>query len=350
MRIQRPELTELRILIVDDEEDNVFLFERILHQAGYNETRSTTDSRKAMETYRQFRPDLIILDLHMPAPSGFDILEQIGLETAGREYMPVLVVTADVSAPTCLKALGLGAKDFLTKPIDRLVFLLRTRNLLETRMLYRKMEDKARSVAAGGIDGCCDRDEIVTALARAAQFRVDPAGDRLRRISGRCAGVARALGMSQSEVNEISLASMLSDIGKLCLPDHIAASERDSLDASEREIYRKHAEFGANLLSGYRSSLLNLARTIAHSHHERWDGEGYPLGLSAQAIPLQARIVAVAEFVDEICSSTAAANDSGRLVRNELTRQSGFRFDPGVVSAMLSLLEQEQAQTTRPAG
>lgn len=131
-----------RILMVDDEDSNVVVLERLLRQAGYTNIRATTDSRMVMPLYKQITPDLVFLDLHMPNPNGFDLLEHFAKERSEDEmYVPVIVLTADITPGTKLKALALGANDFLTKPFERCELLLRTRNLLETRFLYRELAE-----------------------------------------------------------------------------------------------------------------------------------------------------------------------------------------------------------------
>ena len=130
-----------RILVVDDEDSNVVVLERLLRQAGYVNIHVTTDSRMAIPLYNQISPDLVFLDLHMPDPNGFDLLEYFAKQRPDEGmYVPILVLTADVTPGTKLKALALGASDFVTKPFERCELLLRTRNLLETRFLYRELE------------------------------------------------------------------------------------------------------------------------------------------------------------------------------------------------------------------
>lgn len=136
-----------KILIVDDEENNLVVLERLLRQAGYSDIHCTTDSRMTMRLYDQLQLDLIFLDLHMPEPNGFDLLEQLSARRPAEGlYVPVLVLTADVTPGAKLKALGLGANDFLTKPIERCELLLRTRNLLRTRFLYRALVDESSAL------------------------------------------------------------------------------------------------------------------------------------------------------------------------------------------------------------
>ena len=136
--------TSSRILMVDDEDSNVVVLERLLRQAGYVNIHGTTDSRKAVPLYNQLSPDLVFLDLHMPEPTGFDLLEHFAKERPEEGmYVPILVLTADITPGTKLKALALGANDFVTKPIERCELLLRTRNLLETRFLYRELIEAA---------------------------------------------------------------------------------------------------------------------------------------------------------------------------------------------------------------
>lgn len=133
---------EARIFIIDDEESNVRVMGRMFDQAGYKKVLSTTDPRKAAELYREFRPDLVLLDLRMPDMDGFEVMQRLRDETSPREYLPVLVITADLAPEAKLQALLLGAKDFLTKPVDRIETMLRVRILLETRFLFRELQEE----------------------------------------------------------------------------------------------------------------------------------------------------------------------------------------------------------------
>jgi putative two-component system response regulator len=131
-----------KILMVDDEENNLVVLERLLRQGGYSNLYSTTDSRTTLRLYDQILPDMVFLDLHMPEPDGFQLLEELAKRRPEEAiYLPVLVLTADITPATKLKTLALGANDFLTKPIERCELLLRTRNLLETRFLHKELAE-----------------------------------------------------------------------------------------------------------------------------------------------------------------------------------------------------------------
>ena len=147
MNSKEKTINTAKILIVDDEENNIVVLERLLRQAGYSDIHCTTDSRKTMALYDQLSPDRVFLDLHMPEPNGFDLLEQLSSRRPEDGlYAPVLVLTADITPGAKLKALGLGANDFLTKPIERCELLLRTRNLLKTRFLHRDLMNETVSL------------------------------------------------------------------------------------------------------------------------------------------------------------------------------------------------------------
>lgn len=161
MNFKTKVLTTAKLLVVDDEENNIVFTERLLRQAGYAHIHATTDSRMTMPLYDQISPDLVLLDLHMPEPNGFQLLEDFGKRRPEEGlYVPILVLTADIAPATKLKTLGLGASDFLTKPIERCELLLKTRNLLETRFLYRELTsaeeqlEQMRRRASEAEEGC----------------------------------------------------------------------------------------------------------------------------------------------------------------------------------------------------
>ena len=336
-------VTQARILIVDDEEDNVQVLRRILEAEGYTNVRSTNHPEEVEQLTRELDPDLILLDIIMPRMSGQDVLRKLQEIDAGALYRPVLVLTSDHSRQAQREAWAGGAKDFLTKPLSPSEVRQRVRNLLETRMLYRILrehnEDLEARVNARTAELEEARLQILYRLARAAEYRDDDTGQHTRRV-GRSAGrIAEALALEPSEVKRIRMAAPLHDVGKIGIPDSILLSS-GKLSTAEFEVMKTHCSIGAHLLASEDVPLLGLAAEVALSHHERWDGSGYPAGLSGDAVPLSGRIVAVADTFDALTHSRPYKKAwSVERAFDEVTRLSGQAFDPEVVSAFLGVAE-----------
>ncbi len=328
-------LKAAKILIVDDHEANVALLEGYLEElGGYTSVRSTTDPRTIFMRYAEQEPDLILLDLHMPELDGFEVLRQLRLIVPGESYLPVLVLTADITSETKRRALEAGAKDFLTKPFDPTEVLLRIRNLLETRFLHAHLADLVHERTAQ-LEAA--QAEILERLAVSAEYRDDMTGEHTRRVGDLAARIAAYLGLPPDEVALIREAGPLHDVGKIGIPDTILLKP-GRITPEEFEQMKTHTTIGAKILSSGHSALVRLAEVIALSHHERWDGTGYPLGLSAEAISLPARIVAVADVFDALTHERPykEAWPVAKAVA-EIRAQAGRQFDPRVVEAFLSL-------------
>jgi putative two-component system response regulator len=332
-------LTDARILVVDDEEQNVRLLERTLARAGFTEFRSTTDPRRAPALYAEYRPDLVLLDLHMPDRDGFGVLEDLAGARADDEYVPVLVLTADPSAEVKLRALAMGAKDFLAKPFDAHEVVARIRNLLETRALYRALAAQNASLEQRVRERTRELEEaqleVLERLAAAVECRDDDTGQHTHRVGELAAWLATALALPADQVELIRRAAPLHDVGKVGIPDAILRKP-GRLTPRERQVIQTHATIGARILAGGRSDLVRIAERIARSHHERWDGAGYPDGLVGEQIPLEARIVAVADVVDALtCARPYRPAWALDAVRDLLRDGRGTHFDPAVVDALL---------------
>ena len=335
-----------RILIVDDEANNVDLLRRLLERAGFSRIESTNDSREAVDLYIKFRPDLILLDLHMPHRDGLAVMDDLN-EIAEASYLPILMLTGDDTPEAKREALSRGAKDFLNKPFHSDEVLLRIGTLLETRFLYlqiqsqnqmleAKVRDRTRELEAAQI-------EIIDRLARAAEFRDDHTGHHTERVGQMAALLAKQIGLPDSQVYTIRRAAPLHDVGKIGIPDSILM-KLGKLTPEEFEIVKTHTAIGARILSGSRFTILRLAEEIAFNHHERWDGDGY-VGIAGAAIPLAGRIVAVADVFDALTQKRPykAAWTVNEAV-SEIERQRGRQFDPTLVDAFLRIIEQREPQ------
>ena len=335
-----------RILIVDDEPANVDLLRRVLERAGFTRIESTNDSREVVELYVRFRPDLILLDLHMPHRDGLEVMDELN-QIAEASYLPILMLTGDDTQEAKRDALSRGAKDFLNKPFSKDEVLLRIGTLLETRFLYlqiqsqnqmleAKVRDRTRELEAAQI-------ETIERLARAAEFRDDNTGQHTARVGQMAALLARQIGMPDAQVALIRRAAPLHDVGKIGVPDSVLL-KLGKLTPQEFEIVKTHTTIGARILSGSRFTILRLAEEIAFNHHERWDGNGYA-GVAGSAIPLAGRIVAVADVFDALTQKRPykAAWPVAEAMA-EIDRQRGRQFDPALVDAFLRVVEQRDMQ------
>ena len=288
------------IVILDDESLNVTVLTSMLERAGYASITGLTDAGELPALLESSPPDLVITDLHMPGCDGYGVLEMLS-ELINTERLPVLVVTGDGSTDARKQALTRGAKDFVTKPYDVVEMLLRVRNLLESRVLYQDLKKQNRTLleSASGrtLEIESTRVEMIERLALAAEYRDDETNEHNRRVGALSAKLAAATGMTPDDSGLLRRAAALHDIGKIGIPDALLFKP-SGLTFSEVRVMRTHAAIGARILGGSRIPLLQLAETVALTHHERWDGMGYPNGLKGDNIPVAGRIVAVADAFD----------------------------------------------------
>lgn len=334
-------LTTARILIVDDQPSNVLLLEGILQEEDYTAYKGITDSRQVLSVFLEYQPDLILLDLQMPYLNGFEVMKQLQACVRPGVFLPILVLTANITPEAKRQALDEGATDFLTKPFDQTEVVLRIRNLLRTRALHLQLHDqnllleqKVRERTAALEE---TQIEILERLALAAEYRDDDTGEHTKRVGQMSAQIAQALGLPEPEVELIRRASPLHDVGKIAIPDSILLKP-GKLTPEEFDIMRKHTALGAKMLSGGRFPLLQRAEEIALTHHERWNGTGH-LGLQGKAIPIAGRIVTVADVFDALISERPYKEAwPPTEAIEEIQRQSGRQFDPQVVDAFLQVV------------
>jgi putative nucleotidyltransferase with HDIG domain len=331
-----------RILIVDDELHNVDVLRRVLEREGFTRIESTTDSREAASMYVQHRPDLILLDLHMPHVDGLGVMGQLN-EIAEASYLPILILSGDLTPEARRDALSRGAKDFVNKPFQQEELLLRIRTLLETRLLYlqiqsqnqlleAKVRERTRALEEAQI-------EIVARLAAAAEFRDDNTGQHTQRVGQMSALLATQVGLPDAQVALIRRAAELHDVGKIGVPDAILM-KMGKLTEQEFEVVKTHTTIGARILSGGKFPLLRLAEEIAFTHHERWDGSGYG-GIRGRDIALAGRIVAVADVFDALTQQRPYKPAwPVREAIAEIARQRDRQFDPTIVDAFMRVIRQ----------
>ena len=329
------------ILVIDDEEINLRLITSMLRHAGYRSVTTMQDSRRLEHHLVATPPDLVIVDLHMPHRDGFAVIRALQPQIL-EEHLPVLAVNGDISTTVRLRALELGARDFLTKPFDLTEMTLRVRNQLETRLLYQDVKKQNRALTEA-IRGRTEelehtRLEMLERLVTAAEYRDDDTSRHTERVGTLSGRLAQALGRPAEEVALIKRAAPLHDVGKIGIPDALLL-KRARLTNEEMAVMRTHTVIGAQILGGSEAPLLRLAEVIAQSHHERWDGSGYPNGLAGEAIPLAGRIVAVADAFDAVTNDRPYRD--ARPVREgmeEIVRSAGTQFDVRIVEALQSVV------------
>ena len=333
-----PGFAAARILVVDDEESNVRTVARVLRAGGYEHVSTTTDATELLALYHRAHPDLILLDLHMPKRDGLALLEELRGAAGPQSYLPVLVITGDTSAEARRRALLAGAKDFVTKPFEVDELLLRIRNLLETRRLHREIVSQNQLLERRVTERTAELEgaylDTLERLAIAAEFRDDETGRHTERVGETAALLGAALGMSDDDVFLVRRAAPLHDVGKIGIPDAILRKP-GSLTAEEWEVMRTHTTIGAQILSGGRSHVVRLAEEIALTHHEHWDGEGYPRGLRGDGIPLVGRLVMVADVFDALTSDRVYRKAwPSEQVLAYIRQYSGKRFDPRITAVL----------------
>ncbi|MGD0196740.1 MAG: HD domain-containing phosphohydrolase [Solirubrobacteraceae bacterium] len=318
------ELGKMQIVAVDDTSVNLTLLATVLASADYENVLCITDPYAVEEELKAHPPDLLFLDLYMPGRDGFEILSALAPQVRGPDMLPVCVITADSDIKVRRRALQMGARDFIVKPIDAIEVLMRTRNLLEARWLQQHLRYE---LERSGF-------ENLERLAHIAESRDSHDYEHATRVGALARRIAEAMGLGSQFAALIRETAALHDVGKIVIPDSILRKP-GPLTPEEFAVMRTHTTVGAEMFGTIsHSETIAMAATIARSHHERWDGSGYPDGLAGEDIPIAARIVSVADVFDALVTN--------RPYRDALTDEdavaiidagSGSQFDPAVVEA-----------------
>lgn len=312
------------IMIVDDESYNVLVVRKFLQHAGYENFVTTTESPQAIDLMRRDLPDIVLLDIMMPDVSGIDILRVMKI-TPELSTIPVIILTASPDPALKTQALELGATDFLAKPVDPSELVLRVRNVLAAKsnfdMLAKYSVDLERQVQERTKALEASRRHIIFCLARASEFRDNDTGHHVIRVGKYAGAIARQLGYLPSQVEGLEQAAQLHDVGKIGIPDEILhkpgklSPEQynlikkhtgfgkqiiECMSEGEWQDLRGHTKLGGQLLDVKSEPIMRMASRIALTHHEWWNGEGYPLGLAGEDIPVEGRITAVADVFDAL--------------------------------------------------
>lgn len=342
MILKNTDIYGAHVVIFDDEPANVLLLERLLEQLGYQSVKGFTDPVQGWEYLQTTPTDLLLLDLQMPRLTGFEVLERLKNQDEEGVFMPVMVLTADATVNTKRQALSLGAHDFLTKPFEAFEVALRVKNLLRVRLAYRKLETENDGLEAEVRKRTAELErtqfEIIERLAAATEYRDDDTHAHTNRVGEMSATVARLLGLNEAFAHDINFAAQLHDVGKIGISDTILLKPGKLTD-EEFETMKKHTVMGANILKGGSTSIMRMAEEIALTHHERWDGRGYPHGLAGDNIPVSGRIVSVVDVWDALTHSRpykeAWSHDKAlNLIRDN----AGTQFDPKVASVFIEYI------------
>jgi putative two-component system response regulator len=336
-----------RILVVDDQPGNVRLLEVFLAEAGYRHVEGITDSTRVLECLDREPVDLILLDMRMPVLDGLGVLTLLD-DAIHQEGLQVIVLTAQTERETRLAALERGARDYLVKPFDNEEVLCRIRNALETRFLYQDRETEAERLEVLVEERTQllteTQFELVRCLARAGEFRDNDTGSHILRVSLGCHMLAKAAGLPRKEVELIRYASMMHDIGKIGVPDEVLLKPA-RLTPDEFEHMKMHCKVGVDILGDYDADVTRMARDIALTHHERWDGTGYPNGLKGEEIPISGRITSIIDVYDALISTRPykkafSIDEALQMIRDGAGRQ----FDPTLVDHFFAIQGDFQQQ------
>lgn len=342
-----------RILVVDDESSNRDLLTKMLKALGYY-VDSAIDGLKALDQLK-IGYDLILLDVMMPGMDGFEVVRKI---RSGSEYkdIPICMVTGLAGREDRLRAVEAGANDFIVKPFDMMELKIRTHSMLvekESREALKRYQSELEETVAKRTKDLqhalqakeeaqrktyLAQLETIERLAMAAEHRDKETSFHIKRVSRYSYLIAKKLGLSSEECELVLNATPMHDVGKIGIPDAILL-KAGKLSTSEFEIMKKHTEIGALILSGSFSDLLRAGEIIARSHHERWDGSGYPLGLSGANIPLWGRITALADVFDALTSKRPYKDAYSNEMAVQIMKEArGVFFDPRLLDIFMENL------------
>ncbi|MFC2011077.1 HD domain-containing phosphohydrolase [Chloroflexota bacterium] len=342
-----------KILVVDDEDGNLCLMEAILLPLGY-QVILARDGEEAIAKAKETSPNVILLDTLMPTMDGYEVARQLKADEATKA-ISVVMMTALSEVKDRPKALEAGADDFLTKPVDETELRSRVNSLLKVKAYNDLMSNYPKEIEAEvtkrtqGLTKALEKIktaslDTVYRLARAAEYKDEDTGAHVERMSHYSSAIARGMGLDDEFVEQILWAAPMHDIGKIGIPDRIL-QKPGKLDDDEWVIMRQHTTIGAEILKDASADFIILAEAIAISHHEKWDGSGYPQGLKGSDIPLAGRIVAMADVFDALTSERPYKDpfplDKSFAIIKE---GKGSHFDADVVNAFFSIEDEIKAE------
>lgn len=342
MKFNSNEILGSAILVVDDNQTNIDVIEATLESAGYQNILAITQPLELMQLLVERPFDLVLLDINMPIMDGFAVLAMMQQMLELPQRPPVIMLTAQADESSRVKALEGGASDYITKPFNRIELLKRVEVHLENHhakkqlkfenaLLDQRVKERTAELEKAKI-------EMIYRLGRAAEYRDNETGNHVKRVSLVAELIAQQLGQDPDYCRLIRIASPMHDIGKIGVSDTILLKPGKLTD-DEFSLMQRHVEIGVKILDDSDSPLLNMAREIALTHHEKYNGKGYPHGLAGEAIPLSGRIVAIADVFDALTSERPykkawTIDDAVALIE----REKGAHFDPNIVEAFLQVL------------
>ncbi len=335
------------ILIVDDIQTNLNVLERVLQLNHYN-TFTALDGTTALKLVTEKKPDLILLDVMMPDMTGFEVCDQLK-RSPETQSIPIIFLTSKNDPEDIVEGFKLGAVDYIPKPFNSAELLSRIRTHTELKKLQTRLEqavaDRTKELYET-LDELKSTHyklqeayfEIIKRLARAADYRDNETGMHISRMSHYTNILAKAAGLDDEQCHQLYRSSAMHDVGKIGIPDAILLKP-GKLDKAEFDIMKTHTVIGGKLLSDIDSDLCHLAEKIAMTHHEKWNGKGYPEGLSGEDIPIEGRIVAIADVFDALTSDRPykkawSVEDAIQL----LIQEKGEHFDPKLVDIFIENL------------
>jgi putative two-component system response regulator len=353
-------IKQSKIMIIDDEQLVIKVVRRFLQSEGYENFVTLTQSTGAVERMEQEQPDVVLLDVMMPEVSGLEILRE-RRRIPSLQLTPFIILSGSQDLEVKQEALEHGATDFLGKPVEKIELTLRVKNSLLLKQQYKDLEVHAHELEQEVQERTRQlersREQILQCLARAAEYRDNETGRHVVRVGKYARVVGERLGLPKEFCGQIELAAQLHDLGKIGIPDSILLNP-GKLSEEEFAVMKRHCEIGREILdpfaademeelrqnksdparlpSNLRSPLLVLAAKIAQTHHEKWDGTGYPLGLKGEQIPIEGRITSVSDVYDALCS--VRPYKEGFSVEQALRimlAERGTRFDPKVLDAFV---------------
>lgn len=349
MTAQPQDTDQATILVVDDTPENIDVLVGILGE-DY-QVRAARGGEQALKLVHKAPPDLILLDIMMPDIDGFEVCRRLKEDFTTR-HIPIIFVTAKIEMKDELAGLDLGAVDYITKPVSPPIVRARVRTHLALYDQNRELERQVRARTAELHD---TRLKVIQRLGRAAEYKDNETGTHVIRMSHYSKILGLAAGMSEAEADTLMNAAPMHDIGKIGIPDHILR-KRGRLDDDEWQVMRTHPDIGGEIIGDDGSELLTMARIIALTHHEKWNGGGYPRGLRGEAIPRVSRIVAIADVFDALTSPRPykrawSIEDAVAM----LQEGAGVHFDPQLVKLFIEHLpevleiKERFAETSHPA-
>ncbi len=331
------------ILVCDDSLTNCMILSALVQDNFSAKVLSITDPRLVMDKLKSEDISVLFLDIEMPYLSGLEVIESVR-EVYDIDQLPILIISGKEGPEICNSALSRGANDFISKPFNEEEVILRTRNILKSyrhfqvlTMMNEKLEDLVEMRTKELEDA---NDSLIHCLAKAGELRDDNTGQHIIRVGEYSRIIAQGLGLPKSIVTMIAKAAPLHDIGKIGIPDSILLKPGRLTD-EERVQMNTHSMQGFSLLEANNSNVIDVARSIIATHHEKWDGSGYPNNLSGESIPVEGRIVAVADVFDALTTERPYKEAwSVEAAIELLQKESGKAFEPRLVEVFIENLPQ----------